>query len=138
MKSGQINEFKNTFIKTLSQAEDSSPEKFKQFFVENQGDEIDLLNAEKEGQMGMRLQSRNNIYLKKIKNSLDKIHEGTFGICEDCGCEISLTRLQARPTAELCILCKEEEEMIENQLVHKNRHSLKWQSQGSLNLVSNS
>lgn len=66
----------------------------------------------------LRFRNRENFYLKKINKSLRKIDEGTLGICEDCGAEINYERLMARPTAELCINCKEEAEMNE-------KHNLK-------------
>ncbi len=53
--------------------------------------------------------------LKKIDEALDRITNGTFGICESCGEEIGLKRLKARPVTTLCIECKtrqEEEEKI--------------------------
>lgn len=73
----------------------------------------------------LRYRNRDNFYLKKINKSLRKIEEGTLGICEDCGVEISVERLTARPTAELCITCKEEAEMGEkNNFFQKRSKSL--------------
>ena len=90
-----------------------------------EGDEVDVVSHEKANQMDFRLKARNAIYLNKVRKSLQKIEEGSFGECEDCGAEISLQRLNARPTADLCIHCKEAEEKQENQLVNRNRASLK-------------
>ncbi len=89
-----------------------------------EGDEVDIVSTEKENQMDFRLKARNAIYLKKVRKSLQKIDEGTFGECEDCGAEITYNRLLARPTADLCIHCKEVEEREENQMVHRNRNSV--------------
>ena len=47
---------------------------------------------------------------KKVEAAKQKIADGTYGICEDCGAEISQKRLLARPTADLCIGCQEEKE----------------------------
>lgn len=90
------------------------------------GDEVDAFTQEKAQQMSLRLRSRSSVYLKKVKYALHKIHSGTFGTCEDCGGEISEARLMARPTATLCIYCKEDEERGDRQLVHGNRHSVKF------------
>lgn len=90
-----------------------------------EGDEVDIVSTEKENQMDFRLKARNAVYLKKVRKSLHKIEEGTFGECEDCGVEISKNRLMARPTADLCIACKEAQEREENQLVHRNRDSVR-------------
>jgi len=46
----------------------------------------------------------------KIQEALQRIEDGTFGICEQCGCEISEGRLEARPVTTFCIECKEEQE----------------------------
>lgn len=48
--------------------------------------------------------------LNRIDEALQKITEGTFGNCENCGVNISMERLKAVPYARLCIKCKEEEE----------------------------
>ncbi len=51
--------------------------------------------------------------IRKIEHAFNKLQDGTFGICEECGEEISEKRLQARPVATLCIECKEKEETVE-------------------------
>ena len=76
-------------------------------------DEVDLTSAELEQGMRMRLRNREALFLKKIDEALEKIQAGTFGSCECCEEEIELSRLEVRPTATLCINCKEEEEMRE-------------------------
>jgi DnaK suppressor protein len=76
-------------------------------------DETDLTSAELETGMRMRLRNREALFLKKIDDALRRIAEGTFGECEDCGSSIELKRLEARPTATLCVECKEEQEHLE-------------------------
>lgn len=61
----------------------------------------------------LRLRDRERKLLQKIEKALKKIEEGTFGICELCGNEISEERLRVRPVTELCIDCKEAQEMEE-------------------------
>lgn len=48
--------------------------------------------------------------IQKIDDALQKLENGDFGICESCGCKISIERLKALPFASLCIPCKENEE----------------------------
>jgi len=73
----------------------------------------------------LRFRNREVFYLKKIKKALDRIRYGVYGLCEDCGAEIGFGRLKARPTAELCIVCKEENEMTEfNTIFAKKSQSL--------------
>jgi len=73
----------------------------------------------------LRMRNRTVFYLKKINKSLDRILDGNYGKCEECDCEISFERLLARPTAELCINCKEEAEISEkNNIFGKKSKSL--------------
>jgi DnaK suppressor protein len=74
------------------------------------GDEVDIVTAQKEELLNDRLNERNLLFLKKVEAAKQKIADGTYGICEDCGAEISQKRLLARPTADLCIGCQEEKE----------------------------
>jgi DnaK suppressor protein len=53
--------------------------------------------------------------LNKIEKSLEKIERGGYGECESCGEEIGLERLRARPVADCCIDCKDEQERLERQ-----------------------
>ncbi len=121
MEKATIDHFKNLFLEILSEEEVFEG---KLAATTLEGDEIDVVSSEKENQMDFRLKSRNAVYLKKVRKSLQKIDDGTFGECEDCGAEISFNRLLARPTADLCIHCKELEEKEENQLIHRNRTSV--------------
>ena len=54
----------------------------------------------------LRIRERESRLIRKIKRTLDKIEEGTFGICEACEEEINPLRLKARPVAAYCIRCK--------------------------------
>jgi DnaK suppressor protein len=123
MDKATIEHFKNLFMEILSEEEIHEGALLAPAVLE--GDEVDIVSVEKENQMDFRLKARNAVYLKKVRKSLQKIEDGTFGECEDCGMEISYNRLMARPTADLCIHCKEAEEKEENQLVHKNRTSVR-------------
>ena len=53
--------------------------------------------------------------IKKINDSLIDLDKGDYGFCEDCGIEIGIKRLEARPTANLCIDCKSLNEIREKQ-----------------------
>lgn len=76
-------------------------------------DEIDQATTDVEQSMRMRLCNRETLYLKKVEEALLRIEEGTFGLCESCEEDIGLKRLEARPTATLCVSCKEEQERKE-------------------------
>lgn len=85
-------------------------------------DEADLASSDAEQSMRTRLGNRENLYLKKVLQALERIEEGTYGECVGCSSYIGYGRLSVRPTAELCINCKEEEERKENHSVHGSRH----------------
>ena len=76
-------------------------------------DEVDLASTEAGQTLNLRLRDRELVLLKKIDKTLEKIDEGDFGVCESCGEEIGLKRLEARPVTDMCIRCKEEQERVE-------------------------
>jgi DnaK suppressor protein len=76
-------------------------------------DEMDLASTEYLQSFTFRLRGREKTFLKKIQRALEKIEDGSFGLCEECEQPISIKRLEARPEAPLCIRCKEEQEREE-------------------------
>ena len=86
-------------------------------------DELDLTTTENETGMRIRLRNREALFLKKIDDAMDRIQSGTFGRCSSCNEGISLRRLEARPTATLCVDCKEQQEQSER--VHIDGHRFK-------------
>ena len=76
-------------------------------------DEMDLASSEYLQSFTFRLRGREKVFLDKIEKALRKIEEGSFGVCEECGEEISIKRLEARPETTLCIRCKEDQERHE-------------------------
>lgn len=78
----------------------------------------DQATAETDRNFMLRLRGREQRLLKKIDEAIDRIENGTFGICDDCGNEIDVKRLEARPVTTMCIECKtlqEEEERMREQ-----------------------
>src|SRR3989338_465359 len=76
-------------------------------------DEVDLATADLSQSLLLRLKDRERAVLPKIDKALSLIENGEYGICESCGGEIGIHRLEVRPFAVLCIKCKEEEERNE-------------------------
>ncbi|MDX9714292.1 MAG: RNA polymerase-binding protein DksA [Dissulfurispiraceae bacterium] len=70
----------------------------------------DQASAEIDRNFMLRLRGRERNLLKKIDEAIDKIDSGNYGICENCGQEINLKRLEARPVTTMCIECKTEQE----------------------------
>lgn len=79
-------------------------------------DPVDRASQEEEFSLELRNRDRERRLIKKIEKTLNKIEEDDFGFCESCGIEIGIRRLEARPTADLCIDCKTLAEMKERQM----------------------
>jgi DnaK suppressor protein len=82
--------------------------------AENFPDPSDRATLETDRSFTLRLRERERHLLNKIDSALERINSGTFGICENCGDEISIPRLEARPVSTLCISCKTAQEELEN------------------------
>jgi len=70
-------------------------------------DETDLAASEISQNLIFRLRDRERQLMAKIDEALERMDEGTFGICEDCEEPIEPKRLEARPVSTLCVACKE-------------------------------
>ncbi|OGW40978.1 MAG: RNA polymerase-binding protein DksA [Nitrospirae bacterium RBG_13_39_12] len=75
----------------------------------------DQATAETDRSLMLRLRGRERKLLKKIEEAIERIDQGIFGICDKCGEDIDIRRLEARPVTTMCIECKtlqEEEEKL--------------------------
>ena len=84
-------------------------------YKERSADVADQATNEEQTALHLRGRNRDSKLLKKIEESLDKLDHHEYGYCEACGIEIGLGRLEARPTANLCIDCKTLDEIREKQ-----------------------
>ncbi len=80
---------------------------------DNYADPTDRATMESERNFTLRIRDRERKLIVKIKEALNRIENGTFGICEECGDDISEQRLKARPVTTLCINCKKSQESEE-------------------------
>ncbi|MBF0528069.1 MAG: RNA polymerase-binding protein DksA [Deltaproteobacteria bacterium] len=80
---------------------------------ENFPDPTDRASVESDRNFILRLRDRERKLMQKINEALERIESGTFGICEECGEEIGIKRLEARPVTTLCIECKNKSEADE-------------------------
>ncbi|MBW2598726.1 MAG: RNA polymerase-binding protein DksA [Deltaproteobacteria bacterium] len=78
-------------------------------------DVTDRASQESDRNFELRIRDRERKLVKKLKEALQRIDDGTFGICEVCGKKISQKRLMARPVTTLCIACKTNQEKQEKQ-----------------------
>ena len=79
-------------------------------------DPNDRASQESDVSLELRNRDRERKLIKKIDEMMAKIDSGDYGYCDNCGVEIGLSRLEARPTATLCIDCKTLDEIREKQV----------------------
>ena len=80
-------------------------------------DPNDRATQESEFSLELRTRDRERKLIKKIDDTLNLIDSHDYGYCEACGVEIGIRRLEARPTATLCIDCKTLDEIREKQMI---------------------
>lgn len=81
----------------------------------NFADPSDRATQEEEFSLELRTRDRERKLIKKIDQTVDRIEQDDYGFCDACGVEIGIRRLEARPTASLCIDCKTLAEIKEKQ-----------------------
>ena len=79
----------------------------------NGGDDVEQSISDYNNSHQLRFRNREVFYAKQIEKALKKFDVNEYGLCSECGCGIKYERLLARPTAEMCIFCKEESERDE-------------------------
>ena len=84
---------------------------------EDISDDVDLANSSMANSTALRFRNREVFYANKINGAINRLDAGEYGECEECGENIGYQRLLARPTAEQCINCKEENEKTEKSSV---------------------
>jgi DnaK suppressor protein len=100
----KINELLNEAGKTVTDLTDGR---------ENTADMNDRATIESEVNLELRIRDRERRLIFKMREAIQRIDEGTFGICDECGEPISVQRLMARPVTTFCIECKKQEEKIQ-------------------------
>ncbi|MBN2282646.1 MAG: RNA polymerase-binding protein DksA [Deltaproteobacteria bacterium] len=118
MKQQQLEYFKNLFNHRIKQLLDEAEKTVSDMTTggnENFPDLTDRASQESDRNFELRIRDRERKLINKMKEALKRIDEGTFGICDMCGKEISEKRLMARPVTTLCIECKTKQEEQEKQ-----------------------
>lgn len=118
LRDKKIQEIKKKLLyrreRLLAEAEEALNELPGQTVFPDLGDQA---TAEIDRNFMLRLRGRERKLLKKIEEAIDRIELGTFGICDKCGEEINIRRLEVRPVTTMCIECKtqqeEEEKLME-------------------------
>jgi len=84
----------------------------------NHPDPNDRASQETDMSLELRNRDRERKLLKKIESTITHLDNGDYGWCERCGIEIGIRRLEARPTADLCVDCKTLNEIKERQMLN--------------------
>lgn len=105
----KLEEMKNELLgeaeKTLADMTDHS---------DHYPDPTDRASAESDRSFELRIRDRERKLLVKVKAAIDRIEGGVYGVCDECGDDISVKRLDARPVTTLCIDCKTKQEQDED------------------------
>lgn len=80
---------------------------------EHLADLADRASVDLERNFMLRIVDRESRLINKLEAALERLDDGSYGICECCGNEISILRLKVRPVTELCIECKTRAERME-------------------------
>jgi DnaK suppressor protein len=118
MNEAQVAHFRNilmTWKKELMEEVDRTVHHM-QDDAANFPDPNDRATQESEFSMELRARDRERKLIKKIDEALEHLDNNEYGYCEACGVEIGVKRLEARPTANLCIDCKILDEIREKQM----------------------
>lgn len=129
MEQATLDHFKNLFLEMKKNylSEDCEYEFFRgsEVKLNSKGDEVDVSQADRESELVLKLKGRKKFFLRKVDVALERIFSGDFGTCMDCGDEIGVQRLYARPTATHCVTCKEGQEQQEKHILyHKKSHTV--------------
>ena len=104
---GQLEELLGEADKTVSGMSDTKEG--------NLPDPTDRATIETDRNFLLRVKDRERRLIVKVDEALKRVDDGTYGVCEQCGEDISEKRLEARPVTTFCIDCKTEEEALEKQ-----------------------
>lgn len=116
MEHNDLEYFRKLLNSMLEEAQQNGDSTIEELTDSNEvfADLADRASAESDRTFTLRLRDRELRLIRKIREALQRIEEGTYGICEDCGNDISLARLKARPVTRLCITCKARQEADEH------------------------
>ena len=97
----QLNAWKEELVHEATKTVDGMHEEKAQF-----ADPTDRASMETDRNFLLRIRDRERRLISKIDKALERIEDGSFGSCDECGEDIEIKRLKARPVATLCIHCK--------------------------------
>jgi DnaK suppressor protein len=116
MNHNDLEFFRSLLTKMLEEAQQKGDSTLEDMTDSNEvfADPADRATAESDRAFTLRIRDRERRLIRKIQAALQRIDDGTYGVCEDCGEDISIQRLKARPVTRLCINCKARQEEDEH------------------------
>ncbi|MFO7750371.1 MAG: TraR/DksA C4-type zinc finger protein [Desulfobacteraceae bacterium] len=116
MDTRTINDFKQLLTNRLEELQSQADQTISELVKQNvrEIEHLDRAWQHADQTFKLNIRTRENRLINKIRNALERIEEGSYGICELCGQNISIKRLKARPVTTKCLQCKEEEEKLES------------------------
>ena len=116
MKHEDIEFFQKLLSSMLEEAQQKGDSTLEELTDSNEvfADPADRATAESDRSFTLRIRDRERRLIRKIQAALQRIEDGSYGICEECGEEIGVPRLKARPVTKLCINCKSKQEEDEH------------------------
>jgi DnaK suppressor protein len=115
MKKKDLAHFKAVLEEQLEELKGRAEGTVSQLVITNgySADIVDRASSDIDRNTALRIRDRESKLMKKIKEALDRIEDGSYGECNMCGRDIAINRLKARPVAEYCINCKTKMESLE-------------------------
>ena len=110
MTADEIAYFRNLLQQMLTDAQNKGELTLEELNESPSSDPADRATAESDRAFTLRIRDRERRLIHKIQEALTRIDDGEFGICEECGEEIGVPRLKARPVTTLCVNCKARQE----------------------------
>ena len=116
MDQKDIEYFRKLLTSMLEEAKQKGDSTIEELTDSNElfADPADRASAESDRAFTLRIRDRERRLIRKIQSALQRIDDGTYGICDECGEEITIPRLKARPVTRLCINCKAKQEEDEH------------------------
>ncbi len=116
MQRAKLNRFRSLLEERLEMIAGHADETHDAAYSPTAADPTDVATQETDRSFALRLSDRDRRLVNKIKEALERIAAGKYGVCEECGAPIDEKRLQARPVTTMCIECKQEAERREARL----------------------
>lgn len=112
MEQKDIEFFRKYLTEMLEEAQQKGDSTIEELTDSNEifADPADRATAESDRAFTLRIRDRERRLIRKIQAALQRIEDGSYGLCEECGEEIGVARLKARPVTRLCINCKSKQE----------------------------